>query len=250
MFNVFPIPAFSDNYIWCITEGKFAAVVDPGDADVVEATLQKHHLVLTDILITHHHQDHIGGVERLLNHHQVNIYAPKHEQYTFNHTPVGHQDVVNLAHQNVSLSVIEVPGHTSGHIAYYGQNLLFCGDTLFSVGCGRLFEGTAEQLLTSLKTLAHLSPETLVYCTHEYTQKNIQFALNIEPNNRALLQYSAKVAHLRSAGLPSLPSKIAQELLVNPFLRCNEQDIKNHLAMQNNSELEIFTELRKRRNNF
>jgi len=250
MFNVIPLPAFNDNYIWLITQGKYAAVVDPGDADVVERALNTQQLILTDILITHHHSDHIGGVEDLLKRHQVNVYAPKHEQYNFNHLAVSQQDWVSLNHHDIKFNVIEVPGHTLGHVAYYTSGALFCGDTLFSAGCGRLFEGSAQQLYQSLLSLAQLHPETKVYCTHEYTQKNIQFALSIEPQNAALVAYSKTVQKLRAQGLPSLPTSIQQELAVNPFLRCEQAEIKLNLGMPQATDLEIFIELRQRRNNF
>ncbi|MFZ9642762.1 MAG: hydroxyacylglutathione hydrolase, partial [Candidatus Methylopumilus sp.] len=186
MLNIIPISAFQDNYIWLIENGSQAAIVDPGDAAPVIAALNKQGLKLSTILITHHHADHIGGVDRLIREYSPTVYAPKKEHYSFAHTAVSEGELIHLADLNLTLEVMDVGGHTLGHLAYYGANLLFCGDTLFGGGCGRLFEGTPEQMLRSLQKIARLPAETLVYCAHEYTEHNLQFAKSVEKNNADL----------------------------------------------------------------
>ena len=238
--EIVPIAAFSDNYIWILRRGKQAAVVDPGDAAPVLAYLQQHSLELCAILITHHHRDHIGGIEEILAYSLANsrapaqlptrlptqlpIYGPADEAIEEVNRPLAGGDKVTLAELNTSFEVIAVPGHTRGHIAYYGreiaeQGVLFCGDTLFACGCGRIFEGTAEQMWHSLSRIAALPAETELYCAHEYTQANIRFALAVEPDNAALAARAAAVARLRAENLPTVPSTLACELATNPFLR-------------------------------
>ncbi len=250
MLKISPIAAFTDNYIWMLHNQQYAVVVDPGDPQVVLDTLAKQGLTLSQILITHHHQDHIGGVATLLSHTSAQVYASAYEQYAFNHIPVTHGQSFYLPEIDWAFEVMHLPGHTLGHIAYYNVGHLFCGDTLFSAGCGRLFEGTPAQMFASLRQLAQLPPDTKVYCTHEYTEKNIQFALTVEPNNQALKDYQTHVAQLRQQQQASLPSSIQQELAVNPFLRCEQNAIKQGLNMPNADALKIFTELRARRNLF
>ncbi len=250
MLNISPIAAFSDNYIWMLHNQQHAVVVDPGDARVVLDTLAQQNLTLSHILITHHHQDHIGGVQHLLQHFNATVYASSYEQYAFNHIPLQHGESIYIDEIALDFEIKHVPGHTLGHIAFYGHGLLFCGDTLFSAGCGRLFEGSAAQLYGSLKQLAQLPASTKVYCTHEYTEKNIQFALTVDPHNQALLDYQKHVAELRQKGQVSLPSSIQQELAVNPFLRCQQISIKSQLGMPDADPIKIFTELRSRRNLF
>ena len=261
--QIIPIPAFKDNYIWLIHNGRVAIVVDPGDAAPVLETLNHLNLQLHTILITHHHHDHIDGVSSLLDvFTDADIYAPKLEKYAFKHNAVNETDVIELADFNIKATVIEVPGHTLGHVAYYikpleSQNkidndggLLFCGDTLFGAGCGRLFEGTATQMLDSLNKLVTLPANTKVYCTHEYTLHNINFALSLEPNNQALIERFGETVKLRNAQQPSLPSSISLELATNPFLRCNSSEIKSSLRLLNASYLETFSAIRELRNHY
>lgn len=257
--QVIPIPAFEDNYIWLIHDSKECIIVDPGDALPVISTIESMALNLQAILITHHHSDHINGVSALQTKYpNVATYAPSLERYQFTHTPVaeGDQVSVNFTRNNfnLTLQVIDLPGHTLGHIAYlidgHPPMKLFCGDTLFGAGCGRLFEGTPAQMLHSLKKLAALPAETLVYCTHEYTAHNIAFALSVEPSNQALIERQYKTKAIRKQNEPSLPSTIGLELLTNPFLRCNEHEIKQSIEQEDASELMTFTTLRSLRNQF
>jgi hydroxyacylglutathione hydrolase len=250
MYDIIPIPAFSDNYIWLLHAHGQAAVVDPGDAEPVLRQLATSGLQLHTILITHHHHDHIGGVERLQNETGARVYAPARESYDFMHQPVHEGDQIELDFLPLKLTVLEVPGHTLGHVAYYGAKLLFCGDTLFSAGCGRLFEGTPAQMLDSLNKLANLPAETAVYCTHEYTEHNLKFARQLDPTNTALLARQAQVAKWRKQGLPSLPSTLAIERDSNPFLRCGSPAIQHASGIHEANPLAVFTAIREMRNHF
>ena len=197
MIEILPIPAFEDNYIWLVRDKNHAMVVDPGDANPVIAYLEAHKLELDAILITHHHHDHIGGVGTLLRAYHPSVYGPAGNKYPFNRHIVSEGDVITLPNLGLNLTTLEVPGHTLDHLAYYGHGLLFCGDTLFSGGCGRLFEGTYAQMLASLQKLASLPEATRVFCTHEYTLHNLQFALTLEPFNPALQHYISDVSAMR-----------------------------------------------------
>lgn len=251
MLKISPIPAFEDNYIWLLQNGMHAVVIDPGDATPVLAVLKQQSLKLDAILITHHHSDHIGGVRDLLeNDTNTIVYAPAKERFDFAHNKVKESDDIALPTIGLSLKVMEVPGHTLGHVAYYNEHSLFCGDTLFGAGCGRLFEGTPPQMYQSLQRLAKLPPDINVYCTHEYTAHNIRFALTVDSQNLDLLQRQQGTILTRESGLPTLPSKLALELATNPFLRCGDQAIKNVINMPNASNIEVFTKLREIRNHF
>ena len=254
MLNIIPIPAFEDNYIWLLHNNRDAVVVDPGDAAPVIATLQKLNLTLTAILITHHHSDHINGVADLLRYQQapvpIPVYAPQYERFDFEHIKLADGDKIDLPKIAQNFRVMWLPGHTLGHIAYFNDDHLFCGDTLFGAGCGRLFEGTPAQMLASLARLKALNGNTKVFCTHEYTAKNIAFALTLEPDNADLLARASAVKQLRSQNLPSLPSTIALELATNPFLRCNQASIIKNSQTQNQAELSVFTAIRTLRNHY
>ena len=251
-----PIPAFTDNYFWCVyrEEKAAAVVVDPGAAGPVFSYLERKGLELHTILITHHHADHIGGVAELLRRFpSALVYGPKREAVPhITHSLVGDEEI-ELGVLGLKFRVIDVPGHTSGHIAYYCSAhtppILFCGDTLFSVGCGRLFEGTAEQLYASLQTLAALPATTCVYCAHEYTMSNIRFAKEVEPLNPDLVNYERQVRSLREKNIPSLPTTIGLELSVNPFLRVSHdavmQGVSAHSGVNVNSPQEVFSQLRR-----
>jgi len=221
--NVTAIPAFSDNYIWLIsTGGDECAVVDPGDAGPVLAALKREALQLACILLTHHHADHIGGVAELVASSGAAVFGPHDSRIPAQTRSFAEGERVDLQALGLSFEVIEVPGHTSTHIAFYGHGCLFCGDTLFSVGCGRLFEGSPEQMQESLDKLAALPPETRVCCAHEYTLSNCDFAREVEPGNRALVKRASAVEAARAAGRSTVPSTLAEELAVNPFLRSRE----------------------------
>ncbi|WP_053845274.1 hydroxyacylglutathione hydrolase [Paracidovorax avenae] len=226
--NLLPLPAFTDNYIWMLHDGRSAAVVDPGEAGPVLQALQHHGLALQAILVTHHHGDHVGGVAALRDATGAPVYGPARESIPQPAQPLADGDTLQVL--GLQFSVIDVPGHTAGHIAYHAANaaggpLLFCGDTLFSGGCGRLFEGTPAQMQHSLDRLAALPAETRVCCAHEYTLSNLAFARAVEPGNTALLQYSHDCEALRAAGQPTLPSRLGTEHAVNPFLRTREPGV-------------------------
>ncbi|WP_120969196.1 hydroxyacylglutathione hydrolase [Comamonas sp. lk] len=231
--NLLPIPAFSDNYIWMLHDGKHAIVVDPGEAEPALAVLQRLGLKLQGILVTHHHADHVGGVAALRAATGAPVWGPAYEQLPEPQfvTRVQGGDQVDVL--GGPWQVIDVPGHTSGHIAFFSshaqganhQPLLFCGDTLFSGGCGRLFEGTPEQMQTSLDALAALPGNTLVCCAHEYTISNLRFAQAVEPNNADLAQYLQHCQDLRAAHQPTLPSTLKTEQAINPFMRSRQPDV-------------------------
>jgi hydroxyacylglutathione hydrolase len=222
MLEIVPVGAFKDNYVWTLRSGKHAAVVDPGEARPVLEYLSREKLELSAILATHHHADHVGGIAELRRHREVPVYGPRGEPIPTLTHPVSEGDTVTLPALDVSFSVLDIPGHTRAHIAYYGAGALFCGDTLFACGCGRLFEGTAEQMYASLEKLRALPDATRVYCGHEYTLANIGFARSVEPANAALAEREKRDRGLREAGRPTLPSTLGEEKATNPFLRCAE----------------------------
>ncbi len=244
--KVTTIEAFSDNYIWLIHDTENPArvvVVDPGDATPVLKTLVEQNLELIAVLITHHHPDHVGGIETLLAHHEVPVFGPANEHIPCINYPMVHGQRIQIPDTGLNFEVIEVPGHTLGHIAYYGHGAVFCGDTLFSGGCGRLFEGTPAQMTASMDELADLPPETSVYCAHEYTLSNLRFALAADPDNQALRDYQRACQALRDAGRPTIPSTIGTELAINPFLRCRETDIKRAAESRMERPLETTEEV-------
>jgi len=224
--KVTAVPAFSDNYIWLITAGgNSCAVVDPGDAQPVLEALQEKGLDLDYILITHHHPDHIGGMKRLQELTGAEVFGPHDPRIKGQSRMVAEDETVCLPTLNLEFRVLEVPGHTSSHIAFFGHGCLFCGDTLFSVGCGRLFEGSPEEMQESMDKLAVLPAETQVYCAHEYTLSNCRFALAVEPENEQLIRRSKEVEEHRAAGMATVPSNLGEELRVNPFLRCRQASV-------------------------
>jgi hydroxyacylglutathione hydrolase len=225
-FAVEPIPAFDDNYLWLLVRGTDAAVVDPGDAAPALHRLQQRNLRLRAILVTHHHGDHVGGVAALAQATGARVYGPRHESIPARDVALGGGERIDVL--GATFEVLAVPGHTLGHVAYHAPSLrvLFCGDTLFAAGCGRLFEGTAEQMAASLARLAGLPADTRVYCAHEYTLSNLRFARAVEPDNEALLQRQQACIALRERGEPTVPSTIAEELATNPFLRCDAPAVR------------------------
>jgi hydroxyacylglutathione hydrolase len=255
-----PVPAFEDNYIWVVSDGHHAAVVDPGEAAPVKAYLAKRGWRLSAILLTHHHQDHVGGVADLLNGQAVPVYGPAGEAIEHLTHRLNNGDQVAIAAPALELSVLDVPGHTSGHIAYFqaadsgGTPHVFCGDTLFACGCGRLFEGTPAQMLASLDSLAALPGATQVHCAHEYTLSNIRFALACEPGNAELQAWRDRASDLRKRDLPTLPTTIAHERAVNPFLRTGipavQAALEEQLHQKVSGRLAAFTLMREWKNRF
>ncbi len=277
--NVSRLPAFNDNYLWIIDNDHQATVIDPGDASVVLSYLSEKKLTLTHIFITHHHPDHIGGVDELISHfnQELTVIGPRSSKIPQVTQYVADND--KFVHYGLPVNVISVPGHTLEHICYLfdknesGKSLyntldtnqitfplttpaLFCGDTLFAGGCGYLFEGSYEQMLSSLKKLKALPEETLVFCAHEYTESNLKFAIEVEPDNTDLQYRIEQVANLRQMGNPTVPSLLAEELMTNPFLRCNKTSvierasIKNPELLKDNTEANVFATIREWKNNF
>ncbi|WP_085655782.1 MULTISPECIES: hydroxyacylglutathione hydrolase [unclassified Pseudomonas] len=249
MIQISALPAFTDNYIWLLQDHatQRCAVVDPGDAAPMQAWLDAHPgWVLGDILITHHHHDHVGGVETLKKATGATVYGPASESIPGRDVALKDNDTVRVL--GWDFDVYAVPGHTLGHIAYYHHGLLFCGDTLFAAGCGRLFEGTPQQMHQSLSRLAALPEDTLVYCTHEYTLSNLKFAAAVEPDNRDIAARLEKVTRQRENGVMTLPSTLALEKLTNPFLRTGEilvtQKVDERNGPQNRAPSEVFAALR------
>jgi hydroxyacylglutathione hydrolase len=248
--------AFEDNYIWLIrgTSPNRVAIVDPGDAAPVLAALEKRRLTPVAILCTHHHGDHVGGVGDILKVYSIPVYGPARERIpTLTHR-LADGDRFSLPDLGLDFEVLDVPGHTAGHIAYYGSGMLFCGDTMFSAGCGRLFEGTAEQMHTSLSRFAALPENTRIYCGHEYTEANLRFALAVEPGNPDIRAYRDQARAIRQQDLPTLPSTIGRERRVNPFLRAGLPGVRQAAEKQAGrallSEVEVFAAVRRWKDGF
>lgn len=268
MVQIHPVPAFADNYLWVLEDGRHAAVVDPGDDEPVQAFLENQGLELTAILATHHHGDHVGGLEALAARWKCEVFGPAGERIAGLTRKLREGDRITVPGLDLPLEVLDVPGHTAGHIAYVGdaslpspesgarenRPVLFCGDTLFACGCGRLFEGTPAQMMASLAKLAKLPRETRVYCAHEYTMSNIRFARAVEPGNAALAAREVRDAATRAASRPTVPSTLADEVDTNPFLRWASPEIiasaTKHAGRALASPVEVFAAVREWKNDF
>ncbi len=257
MTEVTAVRAFRDNYIWVLTASTTSSrdvqpapcvVVDPGDAEPVLDLFRDANLKPVAILITHHHGDHTGGIAALLRPDAIPVYGPASEYIPGITHPLKEGDWVDLPNNFGKFSVLDVPGHTAGHIAYFSDNLLFCGDTLFGAGCGRLFEGTPAQMLNSLNKLAHLPTPTHIYCAHEYTLSNLEFAAAVEPDNVRIAQRRARAQAAIARGEATVPSTLAEELATNPFLRCQQSTVRQsaqvHAGKALADTLEVFTVIR------
>ena len=266
MLNISPISAFSDNYIWLLydEDSREAFVVDPGDAAPVEAALKEMQLSLTGILITHHHWDHTGGIDELLNAYpNIPVYGPTNEKITQINNRLVDTQTILLDMFDLTLSVMTVPGHTLDHIAYYWSNtehatqpsgILIAGDTIFAGGCGRMFEGTPEMFLQSLNKITQLPDDTVLYCSHEYTLANLAFAQAVEPNNSDITQRLIRERHKREQQIPTLPSSIGLELATNPFVRCQQPAVINSANSKSGqtqtTPADVFAVLRAWKNDF
>jgi hydroxyacylglutathione hydrolase len=252
--QIVPIAAFSDNYLWLVVRGGRAAVIDPGDPAPVRRELARRGLTLAAILVTHHHGDHVGGVAALAQDGGAPVYGPRSEDIAARTRAVGEPDHIDVL--GLQWQVLDVPGHTRGHIAFHvaAAQALFCGDTLFGAGCGRLFEGTPAQMLASLDKLAALPPSTRVYCAHEYTLSNLRFALAAEPANPALQARQQRCTAQRERGEPTLPSTLGEELATNPFMRCDQPALRAAAEARRpgagRSRVETFAALREWKNGF
>jgi len=254
--TVLHVSAFEDNYIWLVqghVPGR-VAVVDPGDEEPVIKRLERDGLQPVAVLCTHRHWDHTDGIQALHDRYQIPVYAPARENIAAATNKMAGGDKVALEALGLQLDVIDTPGHTRGHIAYFGDGMLFCGDTLFSAGCGRLFDGSIEQLYASLERLANLPDNTLVYCAHEYTAANLRFAAAVEPGNPTIRARSDEVERLRAHGQPSLPAILGNEKRYNPFLRSGtpavRQAAERHAGKPLETPLAVFTELRRWKDGF
>lgn len=256
MIKVEPVPAFNDNYIWLIiqTDNNHVAIVDPGDATPVLTKLTTDKLIPTAILITHHHPDHVGGVKELVRHYDIPVYGPGNEQIPDRTHALSEADVVDLKDISIQFNIMEMPGHTAGAIAYYGEDMVFVGDTLFLSGCGRLFEGTPAQMHHSLTKLTALPENTQVYCGHEYTLANLKFAETVEPDNQQIKKRIEECRSLQNENIPSVPGTIAVEKQTNPFLRCHLKAVvhaANQYSKQNiSNEIDVFAAIRNWKDNF
>ena len=254
MLSVKPIKAYQDNYIWLVSTNEGSIVVDPGESKKILNLIVNNEINLKGVLITHHHFDHTNGLSDLLKKRGLEVYGPKNNVNGINNI-VKNNDKFTVI--GIDFEVIEIPGHTLDHIAYYsfndGEPILFCGDTLFSGGCGRVFEGTFDQMFIALKKISKYPKETKIFCGHEYTLSNLKFALAVDENNEDLIEEYDNIKNIVDSGNPSLPTILEKELKINPFLRCDNHHIKNKIVSKFNTsddEFEVFCALRQWKDNF
>ena len=254
MLSVKPIKAYQDNYIWLVSTNEGSIVVDPGESKKILNLIDNNEIDLKGVLITHHHFDHTNGLSDLLNERGLEVYGPKNNVNGINNI-VKNNDKFKVI--GIDFEVIEIPGHTLDHIAFYsfndGEPILFCGDTLFSGGCGRVFEGTFDQMFIALKKISKYPKETKIFCGHEYTLSNLKFALAVDENNEDLIEEYDNIKNIVDSGNPSLPTILEKELKINPFLRCDNHHIKNKIVSKFNTsdnELEVFCALRQWKDDF
>jgi hydroxyacylglutathione hydrolase len=254
MINIEPIEAFSDNYIWLLTTNEGSIVIDPGESQNLLKILKENNLNLKAILITHHHYDHTGGINEILSEKSIDVYGPNNNIDSINIRLTNESKITLLG---IEFEIIEIPGHTLDHIAYYSDNdghpILFCGDTLFAGGCGRVFEGTFEQMYDSLSNLKQLPLNTKIYCGHEYTESNLRFAKSVEPLNQRIISRYNNVIELRKKGIPTLPTTIELELETNPFLRVGLKEVQETISKKFNTpknDKDIFSAIRQWKDNF
>jgi hydroxyacylglutathione hydrolase len=254
MMAIHAVPAFKDNYVWVLEDGRHAVAIDPGEAAPVAAFLESRDLRLSAILATHHHADHVGGIPDLVRRWQCPTFGPAREVASGIDRRLAEGDTFEVPGLGIELATLDIPGHTAGHIAIFGPDAVFCGDTLFTCGCGRLFEGTAAQMHASLGKLAQLPGATRVYCGHEYTLANIRFAEAVEPGNKLLAERKARDTARRDRGEPTVPSTIEEELNTNPFLRCEEPEVvaaaERRAGRALAGPVEVFAEIREWKNVF
>src|SRR5579885_402652 len=255
-FRIYPVKALKDNYIWVIvnTLQMSAMIVDPGEAAPVINFITSNNLSLIAILATHHHWDHINGIGELIQYFDVPVYAPTIEKIPHMTALAAPESELCIPGIPLNIQVLGIPGHTKGHVAYYAPGMLFCGDTLFAAGCGRIFEGTPEQMFASLQKLAALPDDTNIYCGHEYTFDNLRFAEIVEPGNPKIHERKTRVSELRNKSLPSLPSTLLEEKETNPFLRCDSPElianVEKFAYQYLRDPVSVFTWLRKWKDNF
>ena len=254
MLSVKPIKAYQDNYIWLVSTNEGSIVVDPGESKKILNLIDNNEIDLKGVLITHHHFDHTNGLSDLLNKRGLEVYGPENNVNGINNI-VKNNDKFTVI--GIDFEVIEIPGHTLDHIAFYsfnsGEPILFCGDTLFSGGCGRVFEGTFDQMFIALKKISKYPKETKIFCGHEYTLSNLKFALAVDENNEDLIEEYDNIKNIVDSGNPSLPTILEKELKINPFLRCDNHHIKNKIVSKFNTsddEFEVFCALRQWKDNF
>lgn len=254
MINVFPVRALRDNYIWIIHNQHLAIIIDPGDAEPVLNWLKQQKLQPVAILCTHHHHDHTSGISALVQNFKIPVYGPANEKIPELTHPLSEGSILKFPELSLEFAVLDIPGHTAGHIAYYNHDWLFCGDTLFACGCGRIFEGNAQQMSDSLQKLANLPDKTLVYCSHEYTLDNIRFARIIDPDNPELIKLENRAEEKLARNEPTLPSSLAMEKATNPFLRCDQpaiiQGARLHARRNLTDPVSIFATIRDWKNHF